>query len=65
MRRYLLFSLVIAAAGSIAGAYFFYNYWVHRYDELIARQAGVYRLDERLVRSVIHEETFFLSLIHI
>jgi soluble lytic murein transglycosylase len=59
MRRYFLFSLVIIAAGSIAGAYFFYNYWVHRYDELIARQASVYRLDEKLVWSVIYEETFF------
>ena len=59
MRRYLLLSLVIIAFGSIAGAYYFYNYWIHRYDELIARQAGVYRLDERLIWSVIYEETFF------
>lgn len=59
MRRYLLLSLIIIAFGSIAGAYFFYNYWIHRYDELIARQAGVYRLDEKLVWSVIYEETFF------
>jgi soluble lytic murein transglycosylase len=59
MRRYLLLSLVITAFASIAGAYFFYNYWVHRYDELIARQAGIYRLDDKLVWSVIYEETFF------
>lgn len=59
MRRYLLFSLAIALIGSIAGVYFLHNYWIHRYDELIARQAGVYRLDERLVWSVIYEETFF------
>lgn len=59
MRRYLLLSLIITAFGSIAGAYFFYNYWIHRYDELIARQAGIYRLDEKLVWSVIYEETFF------
>jgi soluble lytic murein transglycosylase len=58
MRRYLLFSLIIITVGSV-GAYLFYNYWVHRYDELIARQAGIYRLDEKLVWSVIYEETFF------
>ncbi len=58
MRRYLLLSLILITVGSVA-AYFFYNYWVHRYDELIARQAGIYRLDEKLVWSVIYEETFF------
>ena len=59
MRRYLLSSLIILTGGLIAVTYFFYNYWVHRYDELIARQASVYRLDEKLVWSVIYEETFF------
>jgi soluble lytic murein transglycosylase len=59
MRRYLLSSLIVLIIGSIAGVYLFYNYWVHRYDELIARQAGIYRLDEKLVWSVIYEETFF------
>jgi len=60
MRRYLLFSLILITVGSVA-IYLFYNYWVHRYDELIARQAGIYRLDEKLVWSVIYEETFFRS----
>lgn len=41
------------------GAYFFNQYWIHRYDSLIARQAGVYRLDPDLVWSVIYEETYF------
>jgi soluble lytic murein transglycosylase len=59
MRRYLLPSVMITIVGSIVGSYLFYNYWVHRYDELIAQQAGVYRLDEKLVWSVIYEETFF------
>ena len=43
----------------MAGGYFFPAYWVHRYDELIARQARVYRLDEKLVWSLIYEETYF------
>lgn len=41
------------------GLYFFNQYWVHRFDALIARQAAVYRLDPELVWSVIHEETYF------
>lgn len=59
MRRILLSSVVILILLSLGGSYFFYNYWVHRYDELILRQAGIYRLDEKLVWSVIYEETFF------
>ena len=41
------------------GAYFFNQYWIHRYDSLIARQAGVYRLDPDLIWSIIYEETYF------
>ena len=59
MRRYLLSSLIIFILFSIAGLYFFNRYWIHRYDDLIARQASVYRLDTQLVWSVIYEETYF------
>lgn len=59
MRRYLLWSAIIFISLSLVGAYFFNQYWVHRYDELIARQASVYRLDKKLVWSVIYEETYF------
>ncbi|MCD9185400.1 MAG: lytic transglycosylase domain-containing protein [Pyrinomonadaceae bacterium] len=59
MRRYLLSSAIIILILSLFGAYFFNQYWIHRYDELIVRQAGIYRLDEKLVWSVIYEETFF------
>ncbi len=59
MRRYLLSSLIIFVLFSIAGLYFFNRYWIHRYDDLIARQASVYRLDAQLVWSVIYEETYF------
>lgn len=61
MRRYLLSSLVILIFASFAGLYFFNRFWVHRYDDLIARQASVYHLDEKLVWSVIYEETYFQS----
>lgn len=46
---------MIVASGSL----FFPDYWIHRYDELIERQARVYKLDEKLVWSLIYEETFF------
>ncbi len=59
MRRYLIFSLIIIVLSSSIGLYFFNRYWIHRYDELIARQASVYHLDEKLVWSVIYEETYF------
>jgi soluble lytic murein transglycosylase len=59
MRRYLFSILVIFALVSLFGLYFFNQYWIHRYDDLIARQASVYRLDTRLVWSVIYEETYF------
>ncbi len=59
MRRYLLSSLIIFVLFSAAGLYFLNRYWIHRYDDLIARQASVYHLDAQLVWSVIYEETYF------
>jgi soluble lytic murein transglycosylase len=61
MRRYLLFSLIILVLFSLVGLYSFNRFWTHRYDDLIARQASVYHLDEKLVWSVIYEETYFQS----
>jgi soluble lytic murein transglycosylase len=59
MRRYLISIAIILAVVLLSAGLFFPDYWVHRYDELIARQARVYRLDERLVWSLIYEETYF------
>lgn len=59
MIRYLISILIIIAVVLTAGYFFFIDYWEHRYDELITRQARVYRLDEKLVWSVIYEETYF------
>jgi soluble lytic murein transglycosylase len=59
MRRYLPPTLILLAALLVGGIYFFNQYWIHRYDELIARQAGIYRLERDLVWSVIYEETYF------
>ncbi len=59
MRRYLIASLIIFVFASGFGLYFFNRYWIHHYDALVERQAGVYRLDPKLVWSVIYEETYF------
>lgn len=59
MTRYFVSGLIILAVVLASGAYFFRNYWEHRHDDLIIRQARVYRLDERLVWSLIYEETWF------
>jgi soluble lytic murein transglycosylase len=58
LRRFTLAALVLIAVCAAAG-YYFNRYWVHRYDTLIARQAGVYGLDPDLVWSIIYEETYF------
>jgi len=59
MLRYLISCLIILVIILASGAYFFRNYWEHRNDELITRHARIYRLDERLVWSLIYEETWF------
>lgn len=59
MRSYLIISLVVLILGGIIGLYFFNQYWIYRYDEVIARQSVIYRLEKNLVWSVIYEETYF------
>jgi soluble lytic murein transglycosylase len=56
-RRLVVATLIILTlAGS---AYLFNNYWTHRFDAMIARQAAIYRVDPDLVWSIIYEETYF------
>ena len=59
MIRYVFSLVFIALIVAGSSVLFFPDYWVHRYDELIARHARVYRLDEKLVWSLIYEETYF------
>lgn len=51
--------VVVFAAVAVAGLFAFNRYWIQRYDEVIRRQSTIYRLDDRLVWSVIYEETYF------
>ncbi len=41
------------------GLYFFDQYWIHRYDSLIAREASAHHIDPDLVWSIAYEETYF------
>src|SRR5215813_14122173 len=58
MKRVLVVVVSIALTLVIA-AYFVNQYWTHRYDALIARQAAIYRVDPDLVWSIMYEETYF------
>ena len=59
MIRYLLSILFVLAVIAGSASIYFPTYWLHRYDDLIDRQAKVYRLDEKLVWSLIYQETYF------
>lgn len=59
MRRSYVIGLIVSSFLLAVGLYFFNQYWIHRYDEIIKRQAVIYRLDPDLVWSVIYEETYF------
>src|SRR5918997_1100355 len=55
----LLVAAVVLIIFAAVGLYFFNQYWVHRFDDLIEKQARIYQLDPALVWSVIYEETYF------
>ncbi|HMQ05023.1 MAG TPA: transglycosylase SLT domain-containing protein [Pyrinomonadaceae bacterium] len=59
MVRYLISVALIAAVVAACGYFFFRDYWEHRYDDLIVRHARIFSIDERLVWSLIYEETWF------
>jgi soluble lytic murein transglycosylase-like protein len=51
----ILITLIVLAGG----IYFLDQYWIHRYDSLIAREAALYHIDPDLVWSIVYEETYF------
>jgi soluble lytic murein transglycosylase len=58
MKRLVI--IVLIALFILAGAaYFVDQYWIHRYDALIAREAAVHHIDPDLVWSIVYEETYF------
>lgn len=61
LKRLLIILLILLFVGvpGLVGFYFFNQYWIHRYDNLIQRHANIYRVDPALVWNVIYEETYF------
>jgi soluble lytic murein transglycosylase len=57
MKRLIIILLALVLLG--CAAYLFDQYWIHRYDSLIAGEAARHRVDPDLVWSIIYEETYF------
>jgi soluble lytic murein transglycosylase len=57
MKRLLIILLAVIALA--CGAYLVDQYWIHRYDSLIATEAARHKIDPDLVWSIIYEETYF------
>lgn len=57
MKRLIVIVLTLLILA--CGLYFLDQYWIHRYDSLIVREAGRYHVDPDLVWSIIYEETYF------
>ena len=55
----IILTLVALGLGLFLTLYFFDQYWIHRYDSLIARQAAAHRIDPDLVWSITYEENYF------
>src|SRR5258708_14569256 len=58
MKR-LLIIILIAVVVLAAGLYLLDQYWINRYDPLIAREAAAHHIDPDLVWSIVYEETYF------
>jgi len=58
MKRLLI--IILIALVVLAGIlYLLDQYWIHRYDSLIAREAAAHHIDPDLVWSIVYEETYF------
>src|SRR3954453_10147741 len=57
MKRLAIIFVVLILAG--CGLYFLDQYWIHRYDGVIAQEAARYKVDPDLVWSIAYEETYF------
>jgi len=53
--------ILIALIAIACGLYFLDQYWIHRYDSVIAREAARYHVDPDLVWSIAYEESYFRS----
>ena len=58
MKRLLIIILIVLVVLA-GGLYLLNQYWIHRYDSLIARAAAAHHIDPDLVWSIVYEETYF------
>ena len=59
MKRLAIILIVLIVIA--CGLYFLRQYWIHRWDSVIAREAARYRVDPDLVWSIAYEESYFRS----
>ena len=57
MKRLVIIILTLLLLAT--GLYFLDQYWIHRYDSIVAREAARRHVDPDLVWSIIYEETYF------
>jgi len=57
MKRIAIILITLIAIG--CGLYFLDQYWIHRYDAVIARESARHHVDPDLVWSIAYEETYF------
>jgi soluble lytic murein transglycosylase-like protein len=57
MKRLAIILIALIVIG--CGLYFLDQYWIHRYDAVIARESLRHQLDPDLVWSIAYEETYF------
>lgn len=57
MKRLAIILITLIVIG--CGLYFLDQYWIHRYDKIIARESARHHVDPDLVWSIAYEETYF------
>jgi soluble lytic murein transglycosylase len=57
MKRVAVILIILIVV--VCGVYFLNQYWIHRYDPVIAREAARYHVDPDLVWSIAYEESYF------
>src|SRR5712692_1834627 len=57
MKRFLVIILTLLVLA--LSLYFFDQYWIHRYDSLIASEAAAHHIDPDLVWSIAYKESYF------
>jgi len=57
MKRLAIILIILIVV--VGGVYFLRQYWIHRWDSVIAREAARFHVDPDLVWSIAYEESYF------